>query len=121
MKKTPNKKSGSKKKEVYETIELPCNNEDMESYIKEHRVEINRKIVNTINYALRNHLGAVEVFSFKNSNFVVVLNRKYFKESLENILEFSLGTEDFDTCVKAKSIIKKIDKLDYMILYKKIK
>lgn len=123
MKKTPpkKKKSSSKPKEQYEIIELPTDNVRMEEYVEKNRLVINDKIVNNIDHAINKRLAGVELFCFKNSNFVVVLNRKDFKESLQHIYDFSLDHEHFEICDKAKKTLGKIEKLSYVYTYKKTK
>jgi hypothetical protein len=93
----------------------------MEKYVQENRKEINNKIVNTIEYAIANKLGGIELFCFKNSSFVVVLQRKDFKESLETVFEFSMDHQQFQICARIKKIISKLDKLSTIFTYKKIK
>lgn len=123
MKKTPkNKKSGSKKvKYKYEVIELPSKNDEMEKYLDAHRKEINQRVLNNIEYAIKNRLATVEIFSFKNSNFVVVMNRKDFKENLQNIIEFSMKSQDFESCKKAQTVMQRLDRLSVFFKYNKIK
>jgi hypothetical protein len=121
MKKTPQKKSDKVSGPKYEVVELPCDNSDMEKYVLENRKEINKKIVNTIDYAIAKRLGVVELFCFKNSNFIVVLQRKDFKESLETVFESSMNNQQFEVCAKIKKIISKMDKLSTIFTYKKIK
>lgn len=123
MKKTPNnKKSGSKKvKNKYEVIELPSKNDEMEKYLDLNRKEINRRVLNNIEYAIKNKMLVVEIFSFKNSNFVVMMNRKDFKENLQNIAEFSMKSKDYEVCKKAKQAIRKLDRLSIFFKYNKIK
>ena len=94
IKKTPKKKKSNSKVTVkHEVVELPSNNKEMEDYVLSNRLEINEKILDNIEFALKNKLGGVEMFCFKNSNFVVVLNRRDFKESLQNIYDFSMSNE----------------------------
>lgn len=122
MKKTPRKKKSNKVlNSKYEVFELPCDNSEMEKYVLENRKEININIVNTIEYAISNKLGGIELFCFKNSSFVVVLQRKDFKESLENTLEYSMDHQEFKICARIKKIISKLDKLSTIFTYKKIK
>ena len=114
MKKTPKKKSGSKVKSKYQVVELPSNNQEMESYVLANRLEINEKIINSIEYAVKNKLAGVEVFCFKGSNLVVVLHRKDFKESLENIYEFSMNKEKFEVCIRVKKLIDLVNKFGFI-------
>lgn len=90
----------------------------MEDYVIKHRAEINEQIVESIDYALKNHLSGIEVFCFKNSNFVVMLHKKDFRESLENIFEFSMNNQQFELCTKARRLIEKSDKLGFVVTYK---
>ena len=122
MKKTPRKKKSKRNPvERYEVIELPADNVGMEKYVETNRDEINSRIVDNIDYALKNKLGGVEIFCFKGSNFVVVLNRKDFEESLRSIYEFSLDHENFTVCEKAKKLLGKVEKMSYVLTYNKIK
>ena len=123
MKKTPKKKKSSSKKvkEKYAVIELPADNAGMEEYVEKNRDEINARIVENIEYAINKRLSGVELFCFKDSNFVVVLNRPHFQESLKAIYEFSLDHEKFEVCEKAKKLMSKMQKLSYVFTYKKIK
>lgn len=123
MKKAQNNKRASSKKSniKYEIIELPSKNDEMEKYLDLHRKEINRRVLNNIEYAMKNRMMVVEIFSFKNSNFVVMMNRKDFRENLQNIMEFSMKNQDFEACKKAKEMIGKLDRLSIFFKYNKIK
>lgn len=123
MKKTPNnKKSASKKsKNTYEVIELPSKNDEMEKYLDIHRKEINAGVLNNIEYAIKNRMAAVEIFSFKNSNFVVIMNRKDFKENLQNVIDFSMKNHDYEVCEKAKKVMQRLDRLSIFFQYNKTK
>lgn len=116
-----NKKSKVKNKDGYEVIQLPSNNDEMEKYLDIHRQEINARMVDNINYAIKHRMAAIEIFSFKNSNFIVLMNRKDFKENLQNILDFSLKQDDYATCIKVRKVIDKLNKLSYVFNCKKIK
>lgn len=120
MKKTPNKKRSDSKLK-YKVVELPSDNVSMEKFVERNRAEIARRIIDNIEYGVENRLGGVEMFCFKNSNFVVMVNRKDFKDNLQNILEYSLDSEQFELCERAKRLISKIDKMSYVFKYNKIK
>lgn len=119
MKKTQQKKKSNSKVTIkHEVVELPSNNKEMEDYVLSNRLEINEKILDNIEFALKNKLGGVEMFCFKNSNFVVVLNRKDFKESLQNIYEFSMSKEKFEVCIRVKKLIDLSEKFGFIYNYK---
>jgi hypothetical protein len=119
MKKTPKKKSSSKVTVKHKVVELPSDNKEMEDYVLANRLEINEKIIDSIEYAIKNKLAGVEVFCFKGSNFVVVLHRKDFKESLENIHDFSMNKEKFEMCIRVKKLIDLVNKFGFVYNCKK--
>jgi hypothetical protein len=123
MKKNPRSKSGSKtkSKNSYEVIELPSSNDEMEKYLETHRHEINSRILNNIEYGIKNRMPVVEIFSFKNSNFVVLMNQKDFRENIQNIIEFSKKHDDFEICRHAKQVMQKLDMMSVFFEYKKTK
>jgi hypothetical protein len=123
MKKNPSNKKSKivKKKDSYEVIQLPSNNDEMEKYLDANRKEINSRMIDNISYAIKHRMTAVEIFSFKNSNFIVLMNRRDFKENLQNILDFSTKQDDYATCIKARKVIDKLNKLSYIFNCKKIK
>ena len=107
-----------KSKNDIKVLELPNNNIDMESYVLNNKVKIYDSIVSNIETAINKRWGAVEVFRFQETNFVVVINRKDFKENLQNAFDFSLENEHFEICAKAKKIIDKLDKISFITNYK---
>ena len=120
MRKTPKKKKSNSKVIIkHEVVELPSNNKEMESYVLANRLEINEKIIDNIEYALKNKLSGVEMFCFKNSNFVVVLHRKDFRESLQNIYDFSMNKEKFEMCIRIKKLMDISNKLSFIYNCKK--
>jgi hypothetical protein len=109
-----NKKSGRD----ITVLELPKDNTDMEEFVLKNKQIMYDSIVKNIETAVNKRWGAVEVFSFEESNFVVVINRKDFKENLQNAFEFSLENEHFEICAKAKKIIDKLEKISFVANYK---
>ena len=121
MKKTQPKTKSNSAHIRYQVLELPSNSADMERFVEENRTRINEKIVDTIDYAIRKKLGVVELFCFKNSRFVVVLNQRDYMENLNNIFKYSLDNEQFEVCEKVKKIRDKLEKISHIFTYKKIK
>lgn len=109
----------SKTKQVPVVVELPTNPVDMENYVEKNRTTINDMLVESFDYAVRKNFGGIEIFSFKNSNYVVIVNRKDFKDNLQNIFDYSLEHEQFETCAKAKKVIELLDKYSFFMSYKK--
>jgi hypothetical protein len=102
-------------------VELPINAIDMETYVEDNRVMINEMLIKSFDYAVRKNFTGAEVFCFKNSNYIVVVNQKDFKDNVQNIFDYSLKNEHFEVCAKAKKVIELIDKFSFVLSYKKIK
>ena len=89
MKKKSNSPKGYRKK-IPVVVELPTNSVDMENFVRKNRILINETIVDSLDYAIRKNFGGIEVFAFKDSSYVVVINRNDFKDNLQNIFDYSL-------------------------------
>ena len=50
----------------------------------------------------------VEIFNIFNMSLIVELKKENFKAVLERIIKPFEDDEDFETCIKIKSIIKKL-------------
>jgi hypothetical protein len=102
-------------------VELPTNMVDMENYVEQNRVEINNLLVDSFDYAVKKNFGGIEVFCFKDSNYVVLVSRKDFQENLQCIFDYSLKEEQFETCAKAKAVMDRLNKFSFVMNCKKIK
>lgn len=120
MSKTPNKKK-SKAKPEYKVVELPPDNADMEAYVELNRAEINQRIVDNIEYAIKTRIPAVEMFCFKGSSFIVVLNSATFKENLQAVFDYEIEKENYELCARVQRVISEIDKLGYVFTCNKTK
>jgi hypothetical protein len=59
---------------------LPSNFNEMNKFIEVNKIQLMEHIVASIEYAIDKKLSFVEIFSFKNSDFVVTLPTNQFKE-----------------------------------------
>lgn len=87
---------------------LPSDYEDMERYIEMNKVILMEKVVSSISYAVEHDLPNVEVFKFKNSDFIVVLERNMFINNLDNIYDYYIQNEIYECCgrvIKLKQLI----------------
>jgi hypothetical protein len=105
-------------KEKITVLELPKSNDDMEYYVLKNKTKIYDSIVTNIETAINKRWSAVEIFKFQETNFVVVINRRDFKENLQNAFDFSLENEHFEICAKAKKVIDKLEKMSFITNYK---
>ena len=94
----------------YCSTTLPCEYNEMEKYILKNKTSLTLKVVDSIEYALKNKLVNVEVFKFKNSEYIVLLNESSFKENLDFIFNYYIETEQYEYCENVKKIQKLLDK-----------
>jgi hypothetical protein len=67
---------------------LPSNFNEMNKFIEVNKIQLMEHIVASIEYAIDKKLSFVEIFSFKNSDFVVTLPTNQFKENLDNVYSY---------------------------------
>jgi hypothetical protein len=99
---------------------LPSNFNEMNSFIESKKVELMEHIVSSIEHAIDKKLDFIEVFSFKNTDFVVTLPIHQFKENLDNVYNFYIETERYELCLRVKTVEKKLNSsLDKIIHHEK--
>lgn len=92
-------------------MSLPSNYDEMEKYIVNNKTKLTEQVVSSIEYAIKNNLPSVEVFKFKNTDFVIVLNDDMFEDNIENIFQYYLQTEQYELCDKVCKLQKLLNKL----------
>lgn len=95
---------------IPKTCILPCSNLEMEKFLDKNKKKLREHVVNFIDYAVDENLKQVPVFQFKNTNFVVLVFRETFMESLDEIFKTSLDEENYELCAKIKNIENKMKK-----------
>tara|TARA_R100000541_G_scaffold58963_1_gene71242 strand:- start:7326 stop:7679 length:354 start_codon:yes stop_codon:yes gene_type:complete len=65
----------------------------------------------TIEEAINNNLVKVELFNIYNLSLVIELERKNFKNVLNNIIKHYVEIEDYETCDYIKKLINDIQSL----------
>ena len=88
---------------------LPSNFNEMNKFIENNKIQMMEHIVSSIEYAINKKLTFVEVFSFKNSDFVVTLPVNQFKENLENVYNYYIEKEYYELCLRVKSVENKLN------------
>lgn len=89
---------------------LPSSNEEMRKFVTKFKVDMMQHIIQSIKFALENKLPIVEVFTFKNSPFVVTINEGEFDANLTHISKYFKEQEIFELCTevdKLKEILKR--------------
>lgn len=85
---------------VFEHYILPTDSDDQKSFIKKYKSDMMVQVVNSIEYAVIHKLPYIEVFQFKNSNFVIILTEKDYLPNLDHIFKFCNNEEIFELCPK---------------------
>jgi hypothetical protein len=88
---------------------LPSDNDELKLFIEKYKVDMTEQVVASIQFAIEKKLPIIEVFQFKNSDFVITLSEKEFESNLDNIFDFYLEKENYELCtrvVKLREFIK---------------
>jgi len=99
-----------KKKLKIDPYILPSNNDEMRKFITKFKVDMMKNVVLSIEFAAKNNLPLVEVFQFKNSDFVITIGEKDYISNVDNIFNYFIENELYENCdkiVKLQSILKK--------------
>ena len=80
----------------YSSLTLPFDYSQMESLIKVNKIKLMEQVVSSICYAVKNNLNAIEVFNFKDSDFIVVLVRDSFESNLNSIYNYYISSETYE-------------------------
>jgi hypothetical protein len=88
---------------------LPSDNKELQSFAIENKLDMMEQVILSIEFAVRWNLPLVEVFQFKNSDFVITISEKDFLVNLDNILTHYMKSETYEYCpriVKLQNTIK---------------
>ena len=68
------------------------------------------QVIVSIEFAIKNKLSLIEVFQFKNSDFVITLSKKDYSANLNNVYSYCIENELYEYCPRILSLQKKINK-----------
>ena len=88
---------------------LPSDNEELLKFAHKFKVDMMEQVVSSIEFAVSNGLPCIEVFQFKDSDFIITIFEKDYLSNLDNIYGFYLKNESYEKCprvVKLQQIIK---------------
>lgn len=83
---------------------LPSSNDEMRCFVKKFKVDMMENVVESIKFAIENKLPMVEVFTFKNSPFVVTISKEEFAANLEHIEKYYTDKEIFELIPRVQKI-----------------
>jgi hypothetical protein len=85
---------------------LPSDNGELETFTRKFKIDMMEQVVSVIEYALKYHLPFVEVFEFKDSDFVITIPEKDFLTNLDNIYGFYVKNESYEKCPRVVTLQK---------------
>ncbi len=77
---------------------LPSDNNELQSFAKKFKDDIMEHVVDSIEFAVKYELPFVEVFQFKNSDFVITLSEKDYLTNLDNVYSYYMKKEIYECC-----------------------
>ena len=94
------------KNKSYEKYILPSKYSELESFSKQFKSDMMEHVVDGIEEAIKQDLPLVEVFQFKNSNFVITLGKNDYLTNLNNIFTHFLKNEKYEYCKRIVTLQK---------------
>ena len=85
---------------------LPSENKDLQSFSQKFKVDMMEQVVGIIEFAVERHLPIIEVFQFKNSDFVITLSEKDYLTNLDNIYTYYMQREEYENCPRVVRLRK---------------
>lgn len=85
---------------------LPSDNGELEIFTRKFKIDMMEQVVTSIEYALKHNLPFVEVFEFKDSDFVITVPEKDFLANLDNIYGFYVKNESYEKCPRVVTLQK---------------
>ena len=108
----PKKKAIKKEVNDNNSFELPSDNTEMETFIQKNKTRLTETAISSIEFAVANNLPFVEVFSFKNSDFIITIPEKDYLLNVDHIYKFYLESERYELCprvVRLQSVLKNLN------------
>jgi hypothetical protein len=96
-------------KTKYKPFVLPSDFKELELYVQSHKTDLTERVVSSIEFAIQKNLPMVEVFNFKNSDFVITISREAFRDNIQNVYNFYLQEEKYELCERVKHVEMLLD------------
>jgi len=85
---------------------LPSESKDLQSFSQKYKVDMMEQVVGIIEFAVERSLPMIEVFQFKNSDFVITLSEKDYLTNLDNIYTYYMEKEVYEYCSRVVQLRK---------------
>lgn len=87
---------------------LPSDNKELQSFSQKFKLDMMEQVVEIIEFALTHNLPFIEVFQFKNSDFVITLSEKDYLTNLDNVYSYYMEKEAYEYCPRIVRLRKTI-------------
>ena len=88
---------------------LPSGNQELQTFSRKFKVDMMEHVADAVEYAITNNLPLVEVFQFKNSDFVITVFEKDYLSNIDNIYDYYMKQEVYECCpriIKLRQTLK---------------
>ena len=100
---------------TYAPYTLPADFNEMDSFIMNNKILMTEHVVSSIEYAITKKLKIVEVFNFKESEYVVTVSEESFRLNLDKVYQFYIENEKYELCDRIKKIESKLNIISYTL------
>lgn len=83
---------------------LPSEFKELSTYVSNNKKELMEKVVTSIEFALEKNIPVIEVFEFKNSDFVAVISQTEFRNNITHIYNVYIQNEWYELCGRVKKV-----------------
>jgi len=85
---------------------LPSDNEQLKTFTRQYKLDMMEQVIGSIEYALANEMPLIEIFQFKNSDFVITIAEKDYLSNLANIFDYYMKREMYENCPRVVRLQK---------------
>jgi hypothetical protein len=85
---------------------LPSENKELQTFSQKFKIDMMEQVIGSIEFAVEHNLPLIEVFQFKNSDFVITLSEKDYLTNLENIYSYYMKNEKYEHCSRVVRLQK---------------
>jgi hypothetical protein len=97
----------------YKVLKLKSDFDQMDAYIQENTTELMEHVLFSIEHALKSELSVIEVFQFTRSPFSITLSDDIFQETVSNIYNRYIETEQYELCARVVKLQQKLVNPNY--------
>jgi hypothetical protein len=85
---------------------IPSDNKELQSFSHQFKFDMMEQVIGIISFAVEHNLPIIEVFQFKNSDFVITLSEKDYLTNLDNIYSYYIEKEAYEYCPRVVKLQK---------------